>query len=513
MAQDTSGTNLVANSAASVLIPIAIVEFKWDGSIWTDESGNFVSATGQNDIASPRIGRAASGAGMVQQWSITLANHSARYSPTNASSPIYANIQSNKGMGVEVRISAGYRDSVNGDETLVQFLGVIDQPQLITNNDPMVTYQCIGLEYKLLENKIRTTLGQNVKVDDWITTILSTTDITDTDLDEGIFNIPYAWADNDAGWADIQRAAASESGYAYLSKEGQARFENAWHWLVDGDHATSVLSLDGGDYQSATLRYEQHEVFNSIESAYTPRAPGAREKLFELAEFWTISPGETRTFKARFRKPVLPPLETPIANESYIVVDDAGINRTEDVVIVIEAFGQEADVQVTNNNTTYEVFFRQFTLYGVGVISGGTQKYRLDNASSPIGDPTSGGLVKRMELNGDQYAQTIEQAEFNASIMIDRASSPRLTIMVSGCPARPYLEIGDRITLDVSQQGFSGDVFVTSIAWRLESNAGYFMDLTCVEADGFFRYGRSDYFIIGTDSIAAGGGTSNRVFH
>ena len=515
MAQSTAGTNLVANTQATSRTIVASVRFFWDGSTPTFETTNLKSLTITRSLSSPSAGRAAPGGNVSTDLSITLHNPDGRYSPLNSSSPIYADIQNNLMIGTEVHALLGYNDPTNGDEILRRFTGFVTNPGLISSLQPEVTIQATGREYNLNTNRARTGLFSEQFPHQIMETLLTDAGIDPGDqlLDTGFHRIPWVWIEGENLMNQLQLIAEADGGFFYVDQSGNACFENNYHWMVDGDHTSSVITLDEGMYQRFSMAFEPQQLYNVIRVPYKPRRPGPKTTLFQLNELWVIPPSSTRIFEVKYKAAAVA-IEPLVEGDHYVAIDAAGQRRSGALVVSVTNYGQSATVSVQNTNTVYQIELRQFRIDGIPLAGESTRFYEVSAADSAIGDPTSGGLVKAFDVRENEFLQTREQAEGLGNMLIDRMKHPRVTFMLSGCPGIPYLEIGDRITVDCTPEGVnSRAAYVTNIVERFSGGDRpvYESDLTCLDATGFFPRSPSDYFLLGTDAPHAT--TSKRVYY
>ena len=92
MAQSTAGTNLVNNWHANTAQPTALVEVCWDGTQWTDETGNVASLDIQHALYDVVSGLPLMGQTQPSRARVVLCNNDDRYTPDNGSSPLYSHI-------------------------------------------------------------------------------------------------------------------------------------------------------------------------------------------------------------------------------------------------------------------------------------------------------------------------------------------------------------------------------------------------------------------------------------
>jgi len=514
MALSTGGTDLVNNTAATSNQSVAEIYFLWDGASPTDETTNLMSLSISRMMSAPRAGQAAMGRGVAATATVTMHNPDGRYSPEDSGGALYSDIGTNKAMMTEVRINLGYNDDVGGDEVLRRFTGRVDRPAIGGPRSPTVSFSLIGFtEARLMEHRSRITLQDDQYANQLIGTLLDEANVPggDQDLDAGFHRIPYYWIEAEDVFRQCQLIAEADAGFFYVEEDGDAVFENCYHWLIDTDHSTSVITLDETMYQSASLNYEQVQLHNSVRVPYQPRRAGTGTVLFQLNQTLVIDPGDTKTVNWRLKYPAVA-IDSLVAGDHYIAIDAGGTDRSSDIAVTVTAYAQSVDVQIVNSNATYAVEFREFRIEGSPLVGGPTDYVEKDAAGSSIGDPTGSGIVKRLEVSENPAIQTEAQADMLASIALDRSDDPRQTLTLSGVPAIPYLQLGDRTTVTVTEFGISSvDYFVTGIGEQYGPGPLYEMNLTLLEASSFYEYTTAQYFILNTDAPSAG--TSDRVFY
>jgi len=515
MALSISGTNLSANATSRENTAVATVRILWDGVTPTNETAQLINLSISRSVSDPGRGAATPGAGTMSSCTLVLDNSGRRYSPSHSAGPLYADIQNTVGVGAEVRIDLGYNDAANGDETLRRFTGFINTVSLAGPGSPFVTYSCRGREQRTVENRHRTTLKTDQFVDDVFADLMADVGISagQYNFDIGFHRVSYVWLENEDVFRQMQGLAEADAGFCYVDQAGVVQFENAWHWLTDSDHNSSVISfdLDESMYQGVSVSHQQQDIYNSVLVDWTPRRPGSSASLFKATRPWQVEPGETVTFRATFRQAavVVDPL---IAGEHYTVVSPGGVDMASSVTISTTIYAQSIDVQVTNNHANYIAEFRQFEITGVPLAGLHAEPVVIDASDSAIGDPAS-DLVKRLEIRDNVFIQTQVQAEVLAWMTLDRSKNPRRAATLSGVPAVPWLEIGDRVTVDSTNQAWTAvPFFVTGISETYQANPRqYEQNLSLLDAASFYQYSLNEYFITGTDVPHAT--TSKRLFY
>lgn len=484
---------------------------QWNGTDWSDQSAYFISAKLQADIADPSKGIAATGAGLYQTATVQVANDAGRYSPDNTGGPYYASISGCKGLGIPIKITGYY--TAGGDE--LEFVGYIDNIELSSPTDPVATFYCVGGEYPLLEHKTTRTadaseMQKDVFISDWLEILATEANITDTAIDAGMFRVGYAWfSDGDSIWGEMQSAAAAEGGYLYVSTDGQLRFENLYHWLTDTTHATSQGTLNENDYTGISRTYSQGETFNAVACPYKPRGAGARARLFSLTEYWNVIAGGEKTFYVELKQPALN-IEQPTANKEYVVVTGGDVDVSSKITITLTKRPQQVAVKVVNGSSQ-NATFRKFELWGTPLVGGKTSQIIIPVTTAAIGDGSdSGELLKLKTMGQNDMVQSITQAELLATVEADRVGIVSGAVTISGVPARPGWELGDRITVaSTTFDTYSRDCYIVGLSTSMGPGPVFEQEIKVIECAAMYPYAAADYFILGTDEP----GNTKRLFY
>lgn len=476
------------------------LEVKWDGASWTDESGNLIAASGVQSMIP--IWQSF-GSGAVQTpWTATFEMHNLdnRYSAYNASGALYSYIQTNKGHGIPIRFSMGLWNGASFDYTRV-FTGYIDDLMVLSTARDRATIKAVDNTHPFLQQKASTTMSQDQRTDQWLSTLATAAGVTSADLDTGLYTIPYCWLDDENIWTEMNKAAHAEGGWVYFDQFGTLTFKNAEAWIVDAAHATSQNTFAVSRFKDLALPFEWKNTYNEVVVVYSPRVAIATDTIYQLPEAFALLPGESRVVTARYTRPALS-VNTPVANTDYFIITAAGDDISGSVSVVVSANAQRANITFTNNSTTTVAIVSSFQLTGIPVVGAPVQQEKLQATDADIGDPTGSGPVKTFRLENNEYIQTRVQAAFLAEMLRDRLKVGRQTYMVSGYPADPELIPGFRVTVAETDSGVNNDGFIRSINWRYGGGA-YRATYEIIDASGWFPF--SNYFQLGSSLLAISG--------
>lgn len=520
MAQTASAT-LKSKAAATTRVVSRELRIAWgrDGDDWptdwatqstdettrlldmgTDRRLDLMSALGQGSLP-------------VAQMRLTLDNHDQRFSPYNEAGALYALIHDTTttagGTTVDyptlyqtpVRLRMGFYDAVNGHEYVTVFSGVIDdvaESYGLSGEKLQVT--CLDRGGLLLTKKASCTVTDNASIDGWIRRLVSEFGGIDTGttLDRSFFTLDYIWLDDEGLWSEIQQAAASDGGYAFFDEVGQFHYRNAAWWITYTDSTTSQATITV-KYQDFQPAYSWRDVKTGIIVEYQPRAPGGEQVAWRSDATLAIPP-EGKTVEAKFSYPITILLD-PAAPGDWLPVSGGGIDLTDKISLDVQERHAQRAKLVFANSANQTAFIPKMQLRGLALIGGPQEQIDADAATAlvPENKPTIGG---------NPYIQSKGQAQLIAAMQAYRLSYPRLVHRFTGSPALPWLQLGDRITVDVQDHDSTNpvttarDAIITALAFNWEPEGGFLMNVEAADVAGLYEY--SDYHVLGTDDYGEG---------
>jgi len=467
--------------------PAAKVEIYWsDVTGWVDETSRLSSGglridrSLQNPLRSlGRLGQAPIGTA-----SIEVQNADGRYSAAKPGSQ--ANIYGifNK----KIRISLGYSSDLT-----VAFVGRITGVRE-SETSVEATLVCRDLGEDVARQAVRTSLATQQTTRDWIETLLNAAGYTPGagDLEKSHCVIPYAYAEKDNAWDELNQAAASEAGVLFTDKSGGIRFWAYTHWLTE----SVVYSWDGDFYQELVPERDYFSTYNVVTVEYEPRQEAAAAVVYQLHRALHIPPGESRSETLTFRFPL-----TEFTGYEMAAVTGGGEDISADVSISpgSPASAQTWEIEFTNNNTRHEAFITKFNVTGRALVGRPSESYTADP------DDVSGSAdAKELSTRGNWYVQTPEQARLLADLIQYRLSRPPMVLRLRGLPCNPNLELGDKISVSGAQTGVNTTAVVIGIS--ISGMVPLVMDVTAVDYSYFYEHADSEYFLIGTSHLSAADG-------
>jgi hypothetical protein len=396
---------------------------------------------------------------------------------------------------VPVRLRVGFESS----ELITVFTGLIDEPDGSWGvNGSSVSFRCFDIGGMLLKRKYSTELRTLVNVHDWIIQLLQWNGagaFVNPDLiDQGLFYIPYAWLDDEDIYSECSKAAASEGGYFYFNENSKAVFRNAAWWAQKADSTTSVYTFTVAKFSDITPGHDWKSVATGAIVEYQGRQSAGEQVVWKSSGVIVCDPAIDDStpslieIEARLEYPV-EELYAPVLFVDWVPINAGGM----DMSLVVEwrfiHFAQRASIQLLN--ASHETaFISRMQLRGVALFGGPTEQVNRQVAVPLV--PTN-----VLRLSDNPYIQTKAQADLVADLAADRMQYPRLTYKINGCPAIPWLQLGDRITITAAEPiTTSREAIVTKLDFSWKPDARFTMNVEAVDAAGLFQY--DGFFVIGT---------------
>ena len=501
----TATASLIANAAATARVPCVELRVAWGRTSWPtdwatqsqDETSRLLDFGFGRDLA---IDPLQQGNARPASLSITLDNAGQRFSAFNTSSAITADILGStttaggttvtypKLRGSPVRLRVGYYDSSAGNEFITVFSGYVDNPQGDTYglSGDRLTLTVLDRGVELVDSRYSTPMHSQLRADEWAHIVLDQSGLT-RNLDRGTFIIPYVWMDDETLWQEIQDAAQADGGWFFVDELGVATFKAATWWATDSDSTTVQATVTVANFQDLGNTVDWSTLATKVVFEYTPRSPGGEQDLWRSQDIIIIPPG-TKTLEARFSYP----MDEGGLPEPEIRAITAGGRRLNDVYLTFSGTTAQRTTLNFDNQSGETAFIPPFVVRGHAVM--GTTSKNVEHTMTSL-SPYE--VVKR--VNAGPYVQTEAQANMLKVLYGDRLRYPRMTYSVSGFKAMPWLQLGDRVRINVSAPYTSTrDMIVTGIAMSWRPGDAFLQTLTGVDVLGLYEY--SDYFVIGTSA-------------
>lgn len=480
----------------------AQVYFDWDrdGS-YTSEDAYLVSARGTHRLSPPGQSITAT-SGRVSECTIVLDNGSGRFSSLDSGGALYSYIGSGKGYHVPVKVQISAVDA--GDSASYQsvFTGVARIPSEATlspGQPKTITFDCRGIEEVLLNKRLRTTRADFANQYDNGTTEAEfmAKAITDsgasitTVLDDGMFNIPWAWLENESIIEELWKLAAACGGRFYGDAYGQLVYENATHWLKS-PHTTSQQSYTrGAGFQDLTLSWNETELAEEVSVTWAEREIAESDTVYDSGNLF-VGAGETLTIRGDLGNPVY-----AIDTFSYTAGTAGGTDLSGSVSVSPYYYAQSVLLTIVNSSSLAATVRVTITGYLASALDGKT----VSQESADSFWTSREGRSRK--VSGNRYVQSESQAEFLKAFMADRQEVPPLFAKLSGCSGNPLRVIGDRITVTDSELSLSAtDFYITAVSFRYDARGGFVQDFEAVRCSDIHPLASSPgYFIIGSSTL------------
>ena len=493
MAQDTSGTQLVANWQATGRVVCVTVEMCWDGSNWTDESARVLAAAWGDSLLAEREGLPLLGQTAPAAASIEVDNADGRFSPDVTGS--MANTYYPQGIwDLPVRISAGFYDDAT-PETLRQFTGRAYQArewQAMVDGRPVerMSLSLWDESAPLRQFKHTTTMYVGQRPDELIQDLLNAAGVVGYSLDVGMGVIPWAWLDEENLWNELIQLANADGGWVRATKEGAVVFERVTHWLEGTDHTASQATINRGRAWRLEDAISHKDLYSEVVVAYTPRTLGPLDTVYSAREAIEVPPGETVERVCRYQVPAMY-VVTPVVDTDYTALRAGGTDARADLSVSMTAYANQATVEFTNSNSHHSVWVLNLKLRGFPVDAEDEEQVGQE---SGVGEIVTDKVYR---LSHNDYIQTKVQADRLAGFLRDRLGRYR-RLWGFECVLCPWLEVGDRVTITNAEAGIDADGYL--VQYEASYRSGGMLTMTGIVLPAENLFGAEGYFIIGTSA-------------
>lgn len=479
------------------------IRFQWDGSAWSDESNNLLSASGALETIPPNEAYHG-GRQIIQQATIVLVNADRRYSADNTASPLHTYLQDNNVYRRKCKIEVW-----EGGTWYIIFLGYIKRiPKDATlANQVTFTLWDVGeiararkstevlrdwLEHDIVKYYLE--LAGLVDGVDFISPDYASAHSVTATIDYSDTIVPYSWLDDEPVWDELIDLANASGSKIYVNRDGMIYFERGWRWSQP--YFTETLALS--DYGDSDAVVDDKGFYDKVTVGYTPRLPGeATTELWSLSPNKLIAPGATETIEARLRYPALS-FQAPELNTKtgYYLRGLTGRDLSASCDFgPIQYYAQQVNIPVTNN-ASESVILGKLKLRGQPLLGQPSEQTK--------GDIGTVQYDKTLEIRDNPYVQSQIQAENIRDFVTWWYKSIKTTYAIKKARGKPTRRLMQRIALETTTGDV--DVIVTRIGWNIQVSTdliSYTHEMTAIKdvfgsgSDG----GGSGYFVLGTDTL------------
>lgn len=427
------------------------------------------------DYASQLTGRATAG-----RLRAVLLNNSGKYSPFNASSPLYGKLL--PGRKVRLRTTAPVAATL-----WTGYLDRIEPQTRAPGSVPTAVLVALGPLSRLQGKRVTVAPSPGDRTGTLIAAVLDDVGIPAAErfIDTGqTITGPWFVEDMDALNA-VRELEETEMGYLYESEDGKVVFEDRHHrWKAD--HLSSQATFS--DAAGALLSYDRieeqdvlGEIFNEAIGEAGKYQTGTLGELWRLeGESPTIGPGQTRTFWADYPPPSQPDgayvqsWVTPVVGTDITV---SGVSSS-DISVTAYPFARSMRIDITNNHPSQVATITLLRARGTPVLRKQPATVSASNAQS------QGKYGKRtFRLPGPWYGNSNDAWDL-VNYIVSRYGEPvpRLALRLPANRNNDMLtqaltrRISDVITVvaqgSQTQMGLNEDFFIERVEHRIDLGGG-----------------------------------------
>ncbi|NLE76315.1 MAG: hypothetical protein GX605_06130, partial [Chloroflexi bacterium] len=287
----------------------------------------------------------------------------------------------------------------------------------------------------------------------------------------------------------MSSVAATQGGMVWFSKAGVLTFRDGAAWAANT--VSQHTFTTGTDLAEA---WRETDIWNHVVVRWGGGRVARLTELWAQNETLLLRPGEVRAVRARFSQPAYA-VSSPVADVDYKATFYDGSEGTASLGVSATAYAQRATVTLTNGGAR-PLYVTRLRLRGWPVDFQDEEEAEAEDASS-IGRYGRRTLPVRM-----LYVQSKGQAEAVADFLLARYRSPRATYRLTA-RAIPWLEVGDRVTVNIAATGHNEDFFIVGLGTAFDVGGGYRHTYELLRCSDLLPY--SDWFVVGATAYGAAG--------
>jgi len=301
-------------------------------------------------------------------------------------------------------------------------------------------------------------------------------------LELGRSSIDYAWFQEGSVWYYMQQIAEAEGGRVFFDRDGILNFWNREH--MDINSGSSVILTLNHDITDLTYNVDDTLVFNSIKVVANPRSVQPLQSVWSLDTPVSLPGKETTTVWAQITDQdgagmPCTGIVTPSAagaTSRYTAIDQDNNDVSSQIsVSSISKFATSVKINFYNNSKE-TLTLSQLILYG-------TPAKIKEEISIVREDPDSIAKYGKQELIVENdLIQTVAQANTIALKKLELYKNPlnQQSVEIIG---RPYIELGDVVTVQDNYNNRYNDYYVIRNQWALRNDDDFIQNLKLIKRE------------------------------
>lgn len=475
------------------------IEFRWNGSDWTEETQYFMRSSAKFEMGAPNE-PFLSNRQIIQEMKVALSNQNYRFSPQKAGSIVSTYAARGGAYHVKCRL----RMQVDGGAWENLFVGYVKWPrENVAQNQVEFTVWDVG---EMLRKKFSTPVYTDKKEHELVILYLQKAGLVDgqdfisptyaaansvkATIDYSSQVVPYSWLDEEDIWSELGDIAQASGAKIFVDRNGMVNFWKGYHWA----EAATPERITYSQPNAISPLYDDKSFYDEVVVEYAERVvTPLSTSLWELPRAKVIAAGKTEEIEARLSSPMLAHV-TPESGVTYNIryLHGADANGVVTFTYGADAWNAQIVRFTVTNNEAVPVVLARYAIVGQS-IEGQPSEQHKQRIDTPYHD-------RRLEVRGNPYVQSKWQAETTAAFLVWWYGTPKLTYQIDGLRGSPTRTLGSRLEVEVTGQAATG--VITTLEWEValtDAGAIRFTQKVKMLADAPFQ-GQS-YFVLDVDQI------------